>query len=322
MLQYTAPNLDDETRAWLDDLDTIGEERGYFEPVGQGHSAILTDEGPVLIVTFETIDGIRHKNPNAEPLGFRLVADNGYSNLCILAHSDTWFRDGSLYGYFDRLVDDGFFEDFDQVVFYGSGMCGYAAAAFSVAAPGATVLAIQPQATLDPTVAGWDDRFKTQRRRCFTDRYGFAPDMVEGSDRTFIFYDPEETLDAMHAALFASSNVTPIRCTNMGKYLASNFYAMGIFQNLIETACTGDMVATDFYELYRARRNHGPYLRKLLTRLDDDGRTNLAAALCRNVLGRRQGGPKFRQRLQKIEAAQAKQSDESRPTAPDVELAD
>jgi hypothetical protein len=50
----------------------------------------------------------------------------------------------------------GFFDDFDQVVFYGAGQCGYAAAAFSVATPGATVVAIQPQATLDPRVTEWD----------------------------------------------------------------------------------------------------------------------------------------------------------------------
>ena len=49
---------------------------------------------------------------------------------------DTWFRDNRVYGYFDRLIADGFFEDFDTVIFYGAGSCGYAAAAFSVAAPG------------------------------------------------------------------------------------------------------------------------------------------------------------------------------------------
>jgi hypothetical protein len=43
-------------------------------------------------------------------------------------------------------VDDGFFDEFEQVIFYGSGSSGYAAAAFSVAAPGATVIAVQPQA--------------------------------------------------------------------------------------------------------------------------------------------------------------------------------
>lgn len=315
MPQNTAPVLDEETLKWLDNLDTIGEARGYFEPVGKNHSAILSDEGPVLIVTFETIKGIRRQDPNAEPLGFELVAENGYSNLCILAHSDTWFRDPAVYGYFDRLLDDGFFEDFDQVVFYGEGMCGYGAAAFSVASPGATVLAINPQATLDPLVTSWDDRFKSQRRRSFTDRYGFAPDMIEGSDRTFIIYDPEEELDAMHAALFARPNVSLLRCANMGQNLSTSFKSMGFLQSMIETACTGDMVAKDFYALYRARREYAPYLRSLLTRLDDDGRTKFAAALCRNVLDRNHGGPRFRKRLRQIDAAAAESVTQAEETA-------
>lgn len=297
--------LDDETKVWLKNLDRVGEERGYFEPVGRNHSAILTDEGPVLIVTFETIKSIRTDDPNAQPYGFELVAENGYSNLCILAHSDTWFRDPAIYGYFDRLVDDGFFEDFDQVLFYGAAMCGYGAAAFSVVAPGATVLALQPQATLDPTVASWDHRYLGQRRSCFTDRYGFAPDMIEGSDRTFIIFDPEEDMDAMHAALFTRPNVTKLRCPNMGPSLQKSFRTMGILQGIIEAACTGDMTPDDFYELYRARRDHPQYLQNLLVRMNDDGRLILTAALCRNVIERTGGGPRFQRSLSAVEAMMA-----------------
>jgi hypothetical protein len=313
MTQNATPPLDSDAQAWLEDLEVTGEARGYFESVGPAHSAILTDEGPVLIVTFETVQGIRARGKDAQPYGFDLVADNGYSNLCILAHSDTWFRDASLYGYFDRLVDDGFFEDFDQVVFYGAGMCGYGATAFCVAAPGATVIALQPQATLDPTVAGWDKRFMGKRRTCFTDRYGFAPDMVEGADRAFIMYDPEEDMDAMHAALFTRPHVHPLPCPNMGATLEREFLAMEILTPMIETACTGDFTPADFYELYRARRDHGPYLRNLLRRLDDDGRIGLTGALCRNVLSR-MSGPRFRRRLNEIEAQQQAAKDTPRDT--------
>ena len=76
------------------------------------------------------------------------------------------------------MVDYGFFDELDQVVFYGSGPCGYAAAAFSVAAPGATVVAVQPQAKLDPRVTVWDSRHRKMRRADFTSRYGYAPDVL------------------------------------------------------------------------------------------------------------------------------------------------
>ena len=65
-----------------------------------------------------------------------------WSSLSILSEGESWFRENRIYGYFDRLIDDGFFEDFQTVVFHGSQAAGYAACAFSVAAPGATVLAI------------------------------------------------------------------------------------------------------------------------------------------------------------------------------------
>ncbi|MEH6835229.1 MULTISPECIES: phosphoadenosine phosphosulfate reductase [Falsihalocynthiibacter] len=307
MSQNATHNLDTEAQAWLDRLDPIGEERGYFEPIGKQHSAILTDEGPDLIVTFESISGIRTHDPEAQPLGFEMVAKNGYSNLCILAHGDTWFRDASLYGYFDRLVDDGFFEDFDNVVFYGANMGGYGAVAYSVAAPGATVIAVQPQATLDPAVTGWDTRFKGQRRKCFTDRYGFGPDMIEGADRAFIIFDPEEEFDAMHASLFTRANTTMVKCPNLGPRIEDSLRTMEILQDLIETALTGDMMAADFFELYRARRDNGQYLRNLLTRLEDDGRVVLIEALCKNVIERTGGGPRFRRRLKEIQTHKSSQ---------------
>ena len=44
----------------------------------------------------------------------------------------------------DELRDSGFFARFRRVIFYGASMGGYAAAAFSSAAPGATVILISP----------------------------------------------------------------------------------------------------------------------------------------------------------------------------------
>ncbi|MDE0589310.1 phosphoadenosine phosphosulfate reductase [Halocynthiibacter sp. C4] len=300
MTHDTRSPLDSETQDWLARLEVDGEDRGYFEPVGPNHSAILTDESPTLVVTFETIASVRNRGKGDSPLGFQLVAENGFSNLCILAHGDTWFRDKYLYGYFDRLIDDGFFEDFDNVVFYGAGMCGYAAAAFSVAAPGATVIAVQPQATLDTEFAGWDKRYPAARRLDFTERYGFAPDMLEGADRAFIVFDPDEEFDAMHASLFNRSNVELLRCRNLGANIQQSLEEMKILQPMIEKACQGGFTALDFFKLYRARREHFPYLRRLNTRTQDDDRDFLSLMLCQNVVSRLTA-PKFERRLHEVE---------------------
>ena len=132
---------------------------------------------------------------------------NGWSHLSIISDGDTSFHDPKVYSYFDRLDDDGIFDDFDHVVFYGAGPCEYAAAAFSVATPGATVVAIQPQATLDPQITEWDDRYVKMRRADFSSRYGYAPDMLDAAEQAYVIYDPCERLDAAHAAMFTRSNV-------------------------------------------------------------------------------------------------------------------
>jgi hypothetical protein len=170
-------------RDWLQAIEDVTEEDGSFEPLGKRHFAAFIEKGATLLVTFETIQGIGALSEMAQPLGWELIKEAGWSHLCIGSDGDTWFRDGFVYGYFDRLIDDGFFDEFETVLFYGAGPCGYAAAAFSVASPGARVLAIQPQATLDPRVAEWDERFIDMRRTDFTTRYGYAPDMLDAADR-------------------------------------------------------------------------------------------------------------------------------------------
>ena len=295
------PPLDEQTKEWLANLEDLGEERGYFEPLGANHFAVLTDAAPTLVVTFETIQSIHANSPDNLPLGFDLVANNGWSHLGIIANGDTWFRDKSVYGYLDRLVDDGFFEDFDQVIFIGSGMCGYAAAAFSVVSPGCTVLIYSPQATLDPRVTEWDHRFGKMRRTSFTDRYGYAPDMIEAADQVFVFYDPEEEMDAMHAALFTRPHVTKLRCRYLGAQVLQSMIGMDILHPLLDTAVKRGNVAQHFYGLFRARHNHLVYLRRLLMQLNGSNRLMLSGLLCRHVTSHMKA-PRFRRRLAEVES--------------------
>ncbi len=286
---------------WFDRLEDLAEEFGYFEPLGAHHSAVFIDESPTLLVSFETVDGIREGAEKAEPIGFELVRAAGWSHLCILADGDTWFRDRAVYGYFDRLVDDGFFEDFDQVIFYGQGMGGYAAAAFSVAAPGATVIALNPRATLDPHRAGWDPRHRAQRHLSFTDRYGYAPDMLDAADQTFVLYDPHTPLNAMHAALFERPNVDTIRCPHLGEDLQTQLLTMQVLYRMLARAAKGRLTPQGLYKLLRARRQNTDYLRALLASIDVERRPYLSALLCRAIL-RDKRLPKVRKRLEQLEA--------------------
>lgn len=299
---------------WKTKLVAIADEHGMYQPLGDKHFATFIDAKNTLLVSFETIQGIHALSDMAQPFGFDMVRAQGWSHLCLIADGDTWFRDARVYGFFDQLIDDGFFEEFDKVVFYGAGPCGYAAAAFSVAAPASTVVAVQPQATLETRMTEWDDRFVEMRRTSFTDRFGYAPDMLDAADHAYIIYDPRENLDAMHSSLFERSNVSRLRMAGMGNALQTNLIAMDMLYQILSLAGEGKLNDHAFYQLYRARRNNSQYLRNLLTRLDRAERPYLTAMLCRNVI-RRIRAPKFRRRLADLEKRAAAGEFELPPAA-------
>lgn len=151
---------------WLARMDQIGNMHGFFDRVGAHHRALYVQEGDTLLVTFDEVGRIIRNGRDALPVGFDAVSKREWSYLGLMAEGDTWFRDEALYRFFDRLIDDGFFDSFDQVIFLGAGpMCGYAAAAYSVAAPGAKVLALSPAATLDRDAAPYELRFRKADRK-------------------------------------------------------------------------------------------------------------------------------------------------------------
>ena len=118
------PDLADLPRGeWLTQLAGVAEDFGFFQPLGRKHFAAHVRRGDTLMVSFETIQGIRALSDSAEPLGWSMVREHGWSHLCIASDGDTWFRDRNVIGLFDRMIDDGFFDDFETILFYGAGPC-------------------------------------------------------------------------------------------------------------------------------------------------------------------------------------------------------
>ncbi len=289
---------------WLAAMDAIAEDDGYLEPLGQRHWAFFAETSPTLLVTFETVASIKARKDSL-PQGYALAQANGWSHLCLISDGNTWYRDRAVYGYFDRLVDDAFFEDFDQVLFYGADMGGYAATAFSVTAPGAAVVAICPRATQDPARAGWDNRDRTARKLCFTDRYGYAPDMTEGTGRVWLIHDPLIAADAMHAALFVRPYVTTLTTRHAGPQVETTLVAMGLLGPILQAAAAGSLTTASFAKLWRARRTYGPYLRGIVQRTQDTGRTGLELHALRSITSR-MNAPRLARRLASLSAGAAK----------------
>ena len=299
-------DISDLPRAeWLAALEDVAEEFGYFEPLGTDHAVAFVDQAPRLLVTFEGYEQATERGQNGWPLAVNLAATHGWSSLTLVAHGSTpqapWYRAREIIGYIDRLVDDGFFEDFDQVVFYGAGAAGYAAAAYSVASPGATVITVAPQATMDSRLTIWDRRFPATRRMDFTTRYGFAPDMVEGAEKAYVFYDPKLEADAMHAALFARPHVARVPLRLFGADPEFELMEMGALTPILTAAMESRLDQRVITRALRARRRHLGYLRRMLEEVATDSRPTQTALLCRHVLRTRKKAPRFKNALMRAE---------------------
>lgn len=278
---------------WMRIFAAIGEESGYFRRVGPAHHALFLDNSPTLVVTFDSVDGARGRAKQL-PTGVELADECDWSHLCLLTEAGPWYRDPGVYAFFDHLVDDGFFENYDRVLFYGAATAGYAAAAFSVTAPGARVLLLNPVATVNPALAGWDPRYRSARRLDFNARYGFAPAMIEGAQSVTVVHDPVSALDAMHAALFNAPHAQSLRARFAGPEIEATFTRTGILNHMICAAMEGHLTDTRFGSLWRNRRDDVPYLRQL--QIAATSHPAREAALCRNVANRLKHN-KFKKRL-------------------------
>lgn len=282
---------------WFAALEELTDDLGYFEPVGAHHSAVFVDQSTRLLVTFDSYTRAVGDYDKGLPEGLTLAAKRGWSFLSIIAHDDTpasrWFRTRELFGYFDRLVMDGFFEDFDQVVFYGAGLAGHAASAYSVAASGSTVIAISPQVSPARDVAPWDSRYP-EAQDLDISRYGYAPDMLDGVDRAFVLFNPAETEDRHHAELFERDHVELVPCRRFGADIDRELKQMGAFGELLETAMRGQLDRTELTHLLRKRRTHLPYLRRILGETSEQDTPLRVALLSRHVLREYRGANRFR----------------------------
>lgn len=268
---------------------------GWLQELGQRHVAMFKPRGDTLLVEFEALAPALRRAPS-EAWSAGLASERGWSMLTLLSRGRTWYRDDAVFDFFDALTDDGFFDEFDSVVFAGAGVKGYAAAAFSVAAPGATVFLCAPYATLNPDDAPWEQRFRSDRALAFGPRYGYAPDMIDAAARVYVVSDPTESADAMHASLFRGPHVTHLRAPHGGPRLGARLEAMGILDRLVAEADAGGLTPLRFARLWRARHGDEVWLSNVLRKLDEMRRPWLQAVFAGEMWDRT-GSPAARRRL-------------------------
>ena len=302
-LTFSSDFKDLSPSAWIQAMTELGDEHGYFAHLGDRHMVTFLDAGPNLLVTFEDADDVRLRSADGAPFGFRFVRHEGWSHLAILSAGPSWFREEQVIRHFDRLTDDGFFDDFDQVLFMGDGAAGYAAAAYSVASPGANVFLTRPQATQDPRRVSFDRRFLSQRRVDFNSRYGYAPDMIDAANKVFLAFDPMQRIDAIHASLYVRDNVTPLRCIGFGETVSDTLQSMDVRDDMMRAAMDGALNEKLFYKMNRARRGQTAYRRNIVNLAKKRGHPRLAATICANQLRKTGFDPFYAKHLKELEKA-------------------
>ncbi|KIT18154.1 hypothetical protein [Jannaschia aquimarina] len=293
-MHHDANSGEETLRALLTDGLRLG---GWVRDIGPEHIACLQpgigEGAATLLVSFEMMDATLARG---RVWPERLAERRGWSTLTILSRGRSFYRDPALAHLFDEMTDEGDFDDYDQVIFMGGGTGGYAAAAYSVAAPGAMVIAIAPLATLDRSVAPWERRFRSAWSLDWTTRYGFAPDMIDAASQVFVISDPTEAFDSMHASLFRGSHVAHLRATHAGPDLAERLEAIGILDRLVAGAASGSLTPLRFAQLWRGRRRDRVWLARVMRKLDRLDRPWLSALFARHVT-ERHDLPAFRRRL-------------------------
>ncbi|WP_103333709.1 hypothetical protein [Pseudotabrizicola formosa] len=277
----TAP----EEGSWAAIATTLAGQDGFFRE-SPDHSFLFIGRSDTLVVTFDNLDIAMGKREDRRPWGFSFIEKQGWSMLGVMANGWTWYRDPWVWQQFNDLRDTGFFQPFKRVVFYGASMGGYAACAFVAACPGADVVAISPQSTLDKALVPWETRYHTAWGRDFSGPYGDAAQVAQAAGRVFLLYDPYEPLDTAHADRFTAANVVKLRTPLLGHRLGSSLHQMGILAPITLAALNGTLTQAEFYRTLRARRSFARYQRELFKRALDRGRPDLARKVGRWVLTR------------------------------------
>lgn len=273
--------------AWAGIAAALTGPGGFFTENGR-HSFLFVPRGRTLVVTFDNLDIAMTKREERLPWGFGFIEKQDWSMLGVMAAGWTWYRDPWVAAEFERLAAEGFFARFERVVFYGASMGGYAACAFSAAVPGAEVVAISPQSTLDRALVPWETRYVAARGYDYGGRYGDAAEASRAAARVTLLYDPYVALDAAHVARFGGDNVVRLRAPLLGHRLGTALQQMGILAPVTMGALDGTLEPLAYYRLLRARRDFPRYRRELFRRALARGRPELARRVGRWVLARGQ----------------------------------
>ena len=281
-----APSWNGEPEPRFSEMRDAARQQGFFWE-GEANAFYFEPVGKRLVVTFDNVHTARLQEQRW-PWGHGQISRQlECSVLGIMSKDRSWFRDPFVHDGFDRLQESGWFDQFDQVLFYGASMGGYGALTFSRACPGANVLAIEPQTTLDRSILPDDDRWPWTKKLDWSGRYADAAEGTASARQIVVVSDPYFDMDRAHVERLSGDNIHHLRVPFFGHKSAPALVTLGNLKPLLSQMTHGTFDASQYYQLLRGRHDLARFQHGLITIARERGHLKLALKACEATLGKR-----------------------------------
>lgn len=270
-----------EKPMWFDEIGPGGTASGFLQADLRHPMLFVKRRRPILLVTFDNLSNVNDRAPTRLPWAYKFARDNQVSHLGVYAYLPNWYRDAGLIARLEKLASQGFFEGYERCVFTGSSMGAFAALSFARLAPGAQVLAFNPQSTLNEALVPWETRYRTGRRQDWALPFSDAAGALADLDRAFVFYDPyfapdQGHVDRLLAAPGATERLALMKCWYSNHKSAVFLRKIDALKPVMSDGLEGGLTEERFYRLYRARRRLPWYRGALADRFERAGRPAMA----------------------------------------------
>ncbi len=261
-------------------LDDIADQ-DQFLLEGEHGNLWFERRSPTLFVTFDNLATLDEPYPRL-PWMHKRVKDLAYSLLGVQSFRKDWFRQPTSSAQLRSLEENGFFEQFDRIIFMGASMGAFGALNFAPLVPNSWVLAFSAQSTMNQNIAPFEKRFPYAVKRSNWEGMPFldAAAAIPYIRRVALFYDPLDAEDNSHAERLRGPNVQMLACGNSSHQAIRLVVKCDALPAMMqEFAETGEL-GTRFWKNMRARKQLRSWRRELVKNLENRNHPRLLVRAC------------------------------------------